>query len=85
MPDAHIAPGSRLPSPLAAPPLTSHASTDRHRRWYAIMDGQLLRELRRQHGLTQADLAAKAQLSAATIARLDLLTEQDREFPQFSG
>jgi transcriptional regulator with XRE-family HTH domain len=34
------------------------------------MDGQTLR----QHGLTQADLAAKAQLSTATIARLEQQT-----------
>ena len=38
------------------------------------MDGHQLRELRRQHGLTRADLAAKAQISTATIARLEQQT-----------
>jgi len=55
------------------------------RRWIVIIDGQRLRQLRRQHGLSQETLADRAGISVATIGRLDLLTEQDREFPQFSG
>jgi len=49
------------------------------------VDGHRLRQLRRQRGLSQEKLADKAGISPATVARLDLLTEQDREFPQFSG
>ena len=54
-------------------------------RWTAILDGGRLRELRRQHGLSQERLATVAEISLTTVRRLDLLTEQDREFPQFSG
>jgi DNA-binding XRE family transcriptional regulator len=55
------------------------------RRWFVVVDGRRLRQLRRQHGLSQAVLAGRAGISVTTIGRLDLLTEQDREFPQFSG
>ena len=39
-----------------------------------ILDGQQLRRLRRQRGLSQEELAAQAGLSVTTVGRLDLLT-----------
>jgi len=36
-----------------------------------ILDGQRLRQLRRQRGLSQEELAAQAGLSVATVARLE--------------
>jgi len=36
-----------------------------------ILDGQRLRQLRRQHGLSQEELADQAGLSVATVARLE--------------
>jgi len=38
-----------------------------------------------QRGLSQVMLAGRAGVSLTTVSKLDLLTEQDREFPQFSG
>jgi serine/threonine-protein kinase RsbW len=40
-------------------------------RWVTLLNGHRLRRLRRHHGLTQAELAAKAGLSSATVARLE--------------
>ena len=40
-------------------------------RWITVLDGHRLRRLRRHHGLTQAELAAKAGLSNTTVARLE--------------
>jgi DNA-binding XRE family transcriptional regulator len=54
-------------------------------RWTTVLDGGRLQELRRQRELSQEQLATVAGISLTTIRRLDLLTEQDREFPQFIG
>jgi DNA-binding XRE family transcriptional regulator len=54
-------------------------------RWTTILDGGRLQELRRERGLSQEQLATVAGISLTTMRRLDLLTEQDREFPQFNG
>jgi transcriptional regulator with XRE-family HTH domain len=51
------------PAP-ASVPLRAH-------RWNIALDGQRLRQLRRQHGLSQEHLAAKAGISPATVARLE--------------
>ena len=40
-------------------------------RWITLLDGQQLRLLRRYHGLTQQELAAKAGISCATVTRLE--------------
>ena len=40
--------------------------------WTTILDGKRLRQLRRQHGLSQEGLAERAGISVATVARLDL-------------
>jgi DNA-binding XRE family transcriptional regulator len=36
-----------------------------------VLDGQRLRQLRRQHGLSQQDLADQAGISLTTVARLE--------------
>ena len=41
--------------------------------WYIVIDGHQLRQLRRDHGLTQAELASKAGISVRTLARLERL------------
>jgi DNA-binding XRE family transcriptional regulator len=56
LPVSHPAPG-----PLS---LSTH-------RWNTALDGQRLRQLRREHDLSQEHLAAKAGISLATVARLE--------------
>jgi transcriptional regulator with XRE-family HTH domain len=46
--------------------LTGHAD-----RWTAVIDGQRLRELRRQRALSQAELAKLAGVSAHTVSKLE--------------
>jgi DNA-binding XRE family transcriptional regulator len=41
------------------------------RRWITLVDGQRLRALRRQHGLSQEALADQAGISLTTITRLE--------------
>jgi len=43
-------------------------STDR---WFTVVDGARLRQLRRQHGLSAAELAGKAGLGLSTVTRLE--------------
>ena len=38
-------------------------------RWITILDGGRLRQIRRQHGLSQAELAGQAGISLATVGR----------------
>jgi anti-sigma regulatory factor (Ser/Thr protein kinase)/DNA-binding XRE family transcriptional regulator len=45
-------------------------------RWTTLLDGQQLRQLRRHQALTQAELAAKAGVSSATVTRLENGTPQ---------
>ena len=40
-------------------------------RWTAIVAGKRLRELRRQRGIAQEELAARAGISLTTVARLE--------------
>ena len=40
-------------------------------RWLAVVDGNRLRQLRRQRGLSQAELAGQAGISLSTVARLE--------------
>jgi DNA-binding XRE family transcriptional regulator len=44
-------------------------------RWTAVLDGERLRQLRQQHGLSQEKLADLAGMSLSTVARLE---RQDR-------
>lgn len=41
------------------------------RRWVTLVDGQRLRALRRQHGLSQEALADQAGISITTVTRLE--------------
>jgi DNA-binding XRE family transcriptional regulator len=41
------------------------------RLWITDLDGQRLRDLRRQHGLSQGALAEQAGISLTTVARLE--------------
>jgi transcriptional regulator with XRE-family HTH domain len=40
-------------------------------RWFIVLDGKRLRQLRRQRGLSQEKLADRAGISTATVARLE--------------
>jgi transcriptional regulator with XRE-family HTH domain len=40
-------------------------------RWFAVVDGARLRQLRRQHGLSAAELAGKAGIGLSTVVRLE--------------
>ena len=52
--------------------MTSTVSTrSGAQRWTTILDGRLLRQLRRQHGLSQDQLAIRAGISLTTIRRLE--------------
>ena len=60
---------SHLEPPL--PPAPAGAGGSAARRWMVIVDGQRLRQLRRQRGLSQEMLADQAGVSAATVGRLE--------------
>lgn len=40
-------------------------------RWFIVLDGARLRELRRQHGLSPAELAGKAGIGLSTVTRVE--------------
>lgn len=40
-------------------------------RWFTVLDGTRLRQLRRQHGLSAAELAGKAGVGLSTVLRLE--------------
>lgn len=40
-------------------------------RWFTALDGARLRQLRRQHGLSAAELAGKAGIGLSTVTRLE--------------
>ncbi len=39
--------------------------------WTIVLDGTRLRQLRREHGLSQEQLASRAKISLTTLARLE--------------
>jgi len=41
------------------------------RSWTTLLDGARLQELRREHGLSQAELAGRAGISLTTVVRLE--------------
>ncbi|MGH3222582.1 MAG: helix-turn-helix domain-containing protein [Streptosporangiaceae bacterium] len=51
--------------------MTTNGPSNRAQRWTAVVDGQRLRELRRQRGLVQVELAGLAGISAYTLGRLE--------------
>jgi transcriptional regulator with XRE-family HTH domain len=40
-------------------------------RWFAVVDGLRVRQLRRQRGLSPAELAGKAGIGLSTVTRLE--------------
>lgn len=40
-------------------------------RWFVVVDGRRVRQLRRQHGLSPAELAGKAGIGMSTVTRLE--------------
>lgn len=54
-----------------AQPMTATLPSHRARPWITVADGQLIRELRHQCGLAQAELVDRAEVSAHTIGRLE--------------
>jgi DNA-binding XRE family transcriptional regulator len=53
------------------PPQLSAGSAGPARPWTTVLDGERLRQLRRQHGLSQEKLADRAGVSLTTVARLE--------------
>jgi transcriptional regulator with XRE-family HTH domain len=47
------------------------ASESMARRWTAVIVGERIRELRRQRGISQKDLADRAGISPDTLSRLE--------------
>jgi transcriptional regulator with XRE-family HTH domain len=62
---------------MSSPPVlrTAGAGSNRARPWIVVADGQRLRQLRRQRGMSQEALADRAGMSVATVGRLE---RQDR-------
>jgi DNA-binding XRE family transcriptional regulator len=62
----------RSTGPSAEPPVLANAERKRGaQRWTTVLDGLKLRQLRRQHGLSQEKLADLADVSLTTLARLE--------------
>ena len=40
-------------------------------RWFAVVDGRRVRQLRHQHGLTPAELAGRAGIGLSTVTQLE--------------
>ena len=51
--------------------MTATAITHPARSWTTVLDGARLRELRREHGLSQEKLADRAGISLTTVGRLE--------------
>jgi len=49
----------------------THSPTRPSDRWFTVMDGVRLRQLRRRHGLSPAELAGMAGVSLPTVLRLE--------------
>jgi transcriptional regulator with XRE-family HTH domain len=52
---------------MTGPPATRRTA----QRWTTVLDGTRLRHLRRQHGLSQEQLASQAGISLTTMQRLE--------------
>lgn len=60
-----------LPGPPRPFGLAGAGKAGPAQRWIMVLDGQRLRQLRRQHGLSQEELADRAGISFTTVARLE--------------
>jgi transcriptional regulator with XRE-family HTH domain len=49
--------------------MTDTSSPARSDRWFTTLDGTRLRQLRRQHGLSAAELAGQAHIGLSTVTR----------------
>jgi DNA-binding XRE family transcriptional regulator len=63
-------PAASQPGLFGIPPAPIPARNTAQR-WTTVLDGQRLRQLRRQHGLSQEKLADRAGISLTTVARLE--------------
>ncbi len=45
-------------------------------RWFTVVNGTRVRQLRRQHGLSPAELAGKAGIGLSTVTRLERLPQR---------
>jgi transcriptional regulator with XRE-family HTH domain len=45
-------------------------------RWFAVVDGRRVRQLRRQHGLSPAELAGRAGIGLSTVTRLERVRQR---------
>ena len=61
--------------PSAPPGVVSARTASRAERWFVAVDGNRLRQLRRQQQLSQEELASRAGISAGTVGQLE---RQDR-------
>jgi transcriptional regulator with XRE-family HTH domain len=52
---------------MTGTPSPAHRSA----RWFALVDGRRVRQLRHQHGLSAAELAGKAGIGLSTVTRLE--------------
>jgi transcriptional regulator with XRE-family HTH domain len=50
--------------------------TDTSGRWFAVVDGRRVRQLRRQHGLSPAELAGQAGIGLSTVTRLERVRQR---------
>jgi transcriptional regulator with XRE-family HTH domain len=48
-----------------------NAPSSKSDRWFAVVDGRRVRQLRHQHGMTPAELAGKAGIGLSTVTRLE--------------
>jgi DNA-binding XRE family transcriptional regulator len=70
----HLSDPAMSPPGLSGPllePVPANAGRNPAQRWTTVLDGQKLRQLRRQHGLSQEKLADQAGISLTTVARLE--------------
>lgn len=51
--------------------MTDAASIRPGQRWFTMVDGARLQQLRHQHGLSAAELAGKAGVGVSTVTRLE--------------
>src|ERR1039457_3481049 len=52
-------------------PRTELAPSVQAQRWTTVLDGQRVRELRQERGLSRSELASAAGISLATVSRLE--------------
>jgi DNA-binding XRE family transcriptional regulator len=70
--DGHIAHPAQISVKEMTPRMTGTFSpAQASSRWFAVVDGLRVRQLRRQHGLSAAELAGKAGIGLSTVTRIE--------------